>query len=192
MDERLSAAAVSATEAGEEAGAGQTIRVWDPFVRLFHWTLVAGIAAEWITSDGWGKVHEWIGYGIIALVTARIAWGFIGSHHARFANFLRGPVETLGYLRRILQGQAERHIGHNPAGAAMIVALLASIALVCLTGWMMTTDAYFGVDWVEQVHEAGAWGMLVLVALHVAGVVHASLHHRENLVKAMFTGRKRP
>lgn len=184
---------VSAGSAGHRRKAwigDDTIRVWDPFVRIFHWSLVAGIAIAWLTADEWDRVHEWIGYAIAGLLSARILWGFIGSPYARFSQFVKGPRETLAYLGRIVRGRAERHIGHNPAGAAMILALLATIAGTALTGWMITLDAFWGMEWLEDLHEGLATFVLVLVGLHVAGVIHASLMHKENLVRAMITGRK--
>ena len=167
------------------------VKVWDPLVRVFHWSLAGGIAAAWITGDEWDRAHEWIGYGIAALLVVRVVWGFVGSEYARFAQFVKGPRETLAYLGRILRGRAERHLGHNPAGAAMILALLASIAGTALSGWMMTLDAFWGAEWLEELHEALANAILVLAAFHVLGVIHASLSHGENLVRAMLTGRKR-
>ncbi len=174
----------------DERTTGEMIKVWDPFVRFFHWSLVAGIAIAWLTADEWDRVHEWTGYGIATLLAMRILWGFIGSPFARFSQFVKGPRETLAYLGRILRGRAERHIGHNPAGAAMILALLATIAGTVLTGWMMGLDAFWGAEWLEDLHEGLATFVLVLVGLHVAGVIHASLTHRENLVRAMITGLK--
>ena len=173
------------------AGRADMVKVWDPLVRIFHWSLAAGIATAWLTADEWDRAHEWIGYAIAALLAIRLVWGFIGTPCARFAQFVKGPRETLAYLGRILRGGAERHIGHNPAGAAMIVTLLTTIAATALTGWLMTLDAFWGVDWLEELHEALATFILVLVGLHVAGVIHASVAHRENLVRAMFTGWKR-
>ena len=183
--------AAARPDAAGRAGRADMVKVWDPLVRVFHWSLVAGIAAAWLTADEWDRAHELIGYAIAALIAVRLVWGFIGTEYARFSQFVKGPRETLAYLGRILRGRAERHIGHNPAGAAMIVALLTTISGTVLTGWMMTLDAFWGVEWVEDLHEALATFILVLVGFHVAGVVHASIAHRENLVRAMFTGWKR-
>ncbi len=166
------------------------VKVWDPLVRFFHWALVAGIAITWLTGDEWDRIHEWTGYGIGALLAVRIVWGFIGTKYARFSQFVKGPRETLAYIGRILRGRAERHIGHNPAGAAMILALIATISITVLTGWMMTLDAFWGAEWLEDLHEFLANSVLVLAGFHVAGVIHASITHRENLVRAMFTGCK--
>jgi cytochrome b len=168
-----------------------TVKVWDPFVRIFHWSLVALFAFAFLTGDEWQKPHELAGYVIAGLVAARIVWGFVGSRHARFSTFVRSPNQVFRFLSATARFSAPRYLGHNPAGAAMILALLAAIGVIATTGYMMTTDAYWGVEWVEEVHELAAWGALGLIALHLAGVVAASLEHSENLVRAMVTGRKR-
>lgn len=169
----------------------RTIRVWDPFVRLFHWSLVALFVFAFATGDEWDAAHEMAGFAIAGLVFARIIWGFAGSRHARFSDFVHRPSTILAYLRDSVLLKARRYIGHNPAGGAMVIALLAMIAAIAGSGYAMTTDMFWGVDWVEELHEATVYSTLVLIALHVAGVIFASLEHRENLVKAMFTGKKR-
>ncbi len=186
-----SGGAGNAVSGAPRTGGEETVRVWDPLVRIFHWSLVAGIALAWITSEGLDRAHELIGYGVAALVAVRVVWGFVGTRHARFSQFVKGPRATLEYLGQMARGKAPRYLGHNPAGAAMIVALLTTISITLVTGWMMTLDAFWGVEWVEELHEATAIFVLVLVAFHVAGVIHASVVHRESLVKAMITGLKR-
>ncbi|MBD8893545.1 cytochrome b/b6 domain-containing protein [Roseibium litorale] len=174
------------------ASAGGMVRVWDPLVRIFHWSLVALVAIAWLTGDEVQKVHEPVGYVIAGLLAFRLVWGVIGSRFARFTSFVRGPGTTLGYLRDIASRKAGRHLGHNPAGAAMIVVLILVLSGTALTGYMQTTDTFWGVDWVSEVHEVLANLVLVLVALHLLGVLVASLEHGENLVKSMITGLKRP
>lgn len=169
----------------------ETVRVWDPFVRLFHWSLVGLFATAWLTGDEVQWVHEPVGYVIGGLVAARVLWGLFGSRHARFRDFIYRPATVTGFLRDSLKGRAKRYIGHNPAGGMMVIALILTIAGICTTGYMQTTDMWWGVRWVKEVHETLATLALVLVGLHVAGVVFASWEHRENLVKAMITGRKR-
>jgi len=177
-----------------EAGGAKppaTVKVWDPFVRIFHWSLAGLFVLAYATGDEVEQVHIAAGYAIAALLALRIAWGFVGPRHARFGNFVKSPRAVLTYLRDVALLRAPRYLGHNPAGGAMIVALLAMLAGTCVTGWMMTTDAYWGAEWVEDVHEALANVTLALVVLHVIGVLVASFEHRENLVTAMITGRKR-
>jgi cytochrome b len=168
-----------------------TVKIWDPFVRVFHWGLVASFAVAWLSAEDVRALHEWAGYAAGALIGLRLVWGIMGTRYARFRQFIRSPGTVAAYLRDIATGREARYLGHNPAGGLMILGLLATTAAVAATGWMQTTDAYWGVDWVEEAHEALASLMLGLVGLHVAGVLVASLRHRENLVRAMITGRKR-
>jgi cytochrome b len=167
------------------------VLVWDRVVRGCHWLLAAGIAAAWLTRHGWGRWHEWIGYAVLAVVATRVAWGLIGTRFARFAQFVRGPRATLRHAADVIARREPRHLGHNPLGAWMILALLASTALAGLTGWLYTTDAFWGDERMEVLHWLSASAVLVLVPLHVAGVVLASVRHRESLVAAMLHGRKR-
>lgn len=169
----------------------RTVAVWDPWVRLFHWSLVAAFFGAYLLGDGGGTWHQALGYTALGLVAFRLVWGLIGSRYARFARFVPGPARLLAYLRAMLARREPRHLGHNPAGAAMILLLLVGIAVTGVTGWLMTTDRFWGVGWVQDVHEWAANVMLVLIGLHVAGVIYASWRHRENLVRAMVTGRKR-
>ncbi len=178
-----------AAAGGERPSA--TVPVWDFFIRVFHWSLVIAFAVAFVTADEWDRVHEYAGYAAAGLVVLRIAWGFAGSPHARFSDFVRGPRAIFGYLADMLAGRERRYLGHNPAGAVMILALLAAILGLGVTGYMMTLNAYWGAEWLEETHEVMANGMLVLVGLHVLGVVIESLRHGENLVMAMITGRKR-
>jgi cytochrome b len=164
--------------------------VWDPVVRIGHWLLVSSVAGAWLTR-GPGDWHVRIGYVALAVVAVRLVWGWIGPARARFREFVSSPAVTLLYARQVLAGTERRHLGHNPLGGWMIVALLLDVALVGVTGWMFTTDRYWGVQWVERLHELLADALLVLVALHVSGVLYASWRHRENLVAAMIHGRKR-
>jgi cytochrome b len=166
-----------------------TVKVWDAGVRLFHWSLVAAMAYEFLFRAG-TAAHNALGYFILGLVAFRVVWGFIGTRHARFADFVRSPRHTLSYLLSVARGHPARYIGHNPAGAAMVLALLAMIALTAASGWAMTTDALWGEEWIEELHEVAANATLLLIAAHVLGVVLASWQHRENLVRAMVTGRK--
>lgn len=168
-----------------------TVKVWDPMVRLFHWSLVTSFAVAWLTGDELMSVHEWAGYAAGGLVALRLFLGLVGSPYARFRQFIRSPGKTAAYAGDILRNREVRYIGHNPVGALMVIALLAAMAALAFTGWMQTTDAYWGVEWVEEAHELLANVLLALVTLHIAGVVLASVRHHENLVRAMITGRKR-
>jgi len=169
----------------------ETVYVWDRFVRIFHWGLAASFAIAWLTADEWDQVHEWAGYAALALVALRFVWGFVGTKNARFADFVRSPWTSFAHLSEMLRGRERRHVGHNPVGGMMILALMAGIFGLGVTGWMMTLDAPGGAEWLEEAHEILANLLLVLVGLHVAGVAYGSLRHNENLIFAMLTGRKR-
>jgi cytochrome b len=119
-----------------------------------------------------------------------VFWGFFGTSNARFSQFVRGPTTVLRYLLAIFHGREARHIGHNPAGGAMVLVLMVTMTATALTGWMMTTDTYFGVPWVGRTHDLIAHSLLLLVFIHIGGVFLASFRHRENLVEAMITGQK--
>lgn len=167
------------------------VKIWDPFVRLFHWSLVVTIATAWLTGDEIKVLHEPLGYIAAALITLRIFWGFVGSRYARFTQFVPSLPNFSSYVADILTGKERRYLGHNPAGAVMIIALITVIAATALTGWLQTTDAYFGDEDMEDIHALFANGLLVLIALHLGGVIVASLRHGENLARAMITGVKR-
>lgn len=164
--------------------------VWDPVVRLFHWTVVAACLFNFVIDDG-KLAHRWAGYIVAGALVIRILWGFVGTQHARFSDFVPRRETLRRYILDSLQFREHRHVGHNPLGAVMILALMALLALIAMSGWMTTWDIFTRVKWLEEVHEAFANLLLPLVAVHVAGVLYGSLRHGENLVKAMITGRKR-
>lgn len=167
------------------------VRVWDPLVRLLHWSLVIAIAVAWFTRHGGGRVHEVAGYVVIGVVVLRTLWGFAGPRYSRFTQFVRAPAATWRYGMQVLARREPRHLGHNPLGAWMIVALLSAALLASGTGWLYTTDRFWGVEWVEELHEGMSNLILMLAGLHVAGVIVASRRHRENLAAAMLHGNKR-
>lgn len=213
------------------------VKVWDPLVRIGHWVLAGGFLVAYLTGEESTDIHVVAGYVVAAVVATRLVWGVVGSHHARFANFVRGPGAVFGYLGGLFTGKAKRTVGHNPAGAAMIIALL-----ICVGGTAISGTALYAVEegkgplagffsvsaasaapegaeaesfedeenehderataaregqendaeeMYEDVHKAFVNFTLLLIALHIVGVIASSLAHRENLVRAMITGRKR-
>jgi len=200
------------------AGEANQVRVWDRFVRIFHWTVVAGFFAAYFTDGDFLDLHIWAGYTVGALVLIRIVWGFAGPRHARFSDFLCGPFRALRYVFDLATGRAARHLGHSPAGGLMVMVLLVGLLGASWTGYQhyISDDHSGGMAWSnflissahahgEEIHgqpaaEVEFWGqahgwladlLLTLAVLHLGGVALASLAHKENLVRAMVTGRKR-
>lgn len=164
--------------------------VWDFPVRIFHWALVASFAGAWLTaeSERWRDIHIACGYSLAGLIIFRLLWGFVGTRHARFSDFVRGPVAVWNYLHSLLTRTPQAYAGHNPAGALAILVLLALGLLTAASGWFLEAD--LGGNWLEEAHELAASIMLAIVGVHVAGVLVSSMLHRENLVAGMITGRK--
>lgn len=178
-------------------------RVWDAPVRLAHWLLVACIAIAWLTRDArLTDLHAAAGYAALILVVFRIAWGFAGTRFARFADFRYSPREAWRYVRAAFAGAARHYTGHNPAGSWAVYGLLAFIAATCVAGILAIGGMHAlgplpyalgpaAADVALRVHDALAWILLAIIAAHVLGAVWSSVVHRENLVAAMLTGRKR-
>lgn len=208
----------------------QAVKVWDPFVRIFHWSLVAAFFIAYFTEpeDAGFALHVWAGYFVGGLIVLRVIWGFIGTGHARFSDFAFGPFRALGYLGDLGRARSQRYLGHSPAGAWMVYLLLLTLAATVFTGLQVlatekhqgplapivaaspaavamplqvsdkqasvraAADERDGEPVAEELHEILANVALALVILHILGVIVASVAHRENLVRAMFTGTKRP
>lgn len=166
------------------------IKVWDAPVRVFHWLMVLSFAGAYLSaeSERWRLLHVTLGYTLGGLVAFRLVWGLVGTRYARFANFVRGPQAVLTYLRSLRNGQPQHHLGHNPAGAVAIVLLLLASVAVVGSGWAIYNDV--GGEWLSELHDIAANSMLLVVAIHIAGVLVTSRLHRENLVRAMVTGQK--
>tara|TARA_R110001599_G_C12277316_1_gene663116 strand:+ start:40195 stop:40836 length:642 start_codon:yes stop_codon:yes gene_type:complete len=205
------------------------IKVWDPIVRIGHWTLVIAFFVAYFTEDDYLTQHTWAGYVVGVVVALRLLWGFVGTEHARFSDFVPSPFTFTHYVRDLRHNRAKRFVGHNPAGGAMVVALL-----IVLSGTVSSGLVLYAIeenkgplaDWVanstdapampaliaaaiadddggegheedpheefwEEIHEIFTNLTLFLVGLHVAGVLFSSYVHKENLVRSMFTGRKR-
>lgn len=184
----------------------ETVMVWDVPTRLFHWTLVLSFASAYLTAEfHLGFLHTLLGYFLCVLLVARLIWGFAGNQFARFKSFIFSPQETLDYLRSLLQNNPRHYFGHNPAGALMVFGLLALLALILLTGLttlavidfegplLFLTD-YFDDEASYAVRHLHGWLIdiaLVIIPLHLLGVAVGSVQHKENLVRAMVTGKKK-
>lgn len=199
----------------------ENVYVWDIFVRLFHWTLVTLFVVSYVTGEEETIVHIYSGYVIVALLILRVIWGFMGTKHARFGDFVRKPTVVMQYARDLLAGRAKRYLGHNPLGGAMVLAMIAALSLTTLSGLKLYAveegkgpfagtanlsifkpahadhddesehDEEEAEGFWEEVHEFGVNLMLLLIGLHLAGVAYSSRAHNESLVKAMVSGYKK-
>ncbi|MGD8927073.1 MAG: cytochrome b/b6 domain-containing protein [Thioalkalispiraceae bacterium] len=195
----------------------ERVKVWDIAVRVFHWSLVLSFTIAYLSGEEEDQLHIISGYVVLGLIAFRIIWGFIGTRYARFWNFIYSPRHILAYTRSLMSGKPLHYLGHNPLGGLMILALLSSLLITIWSGLELEAlegegplavktemikpvyadsdrheheGEHEGDEFWEDVHEFFANLTLVLVFLHIAGAIFASVVHRENLVKAMVTGYK--
>ena len=166
------------------------VAVWDRFVRLFHWSLVGCVLINAFLLDDGETVHRWLGYTASALVLARIGWGFVGSTHARFADFFPTPARLKRHLQALRSDRHEFQPGHNPVGALMIFALLSLVLGLGITGFLQTTEAFWGEEWLQDLHETLADLLIASATLHALAAIVMGRIERTTLIKAMFTGIK--
>jgi cytochrome b len=178
------------TSAGGRESAREIV-VWDPLVRLIHWSVALAVLLNAAFLDEEGTAHEAVGYVALALVVLRLLWALVGPPHARFSAFPPWPSHVIDHIKAMLRGDRVIHLSHNPLGALMVYNLWVTIIALGVTGYMMTTLRFFGVDWVEELHEAAFAWLMFSVILHVAGVALDTWRTRVNLPLAMFNGRKR-
>ena len=182
-----------------------TVKVWDILVRLFHWSLVVAFTVAYLTEDDFEDIHVIAGYVVLGLIIFRLIWGTVGSRYARFNSFMVKPSTAISYIKDIKNHSAKRYIGHNPAGAMMVLALIISLLMTTVFGLMLYGAEEFSgplasvmsdvskstAHTIEEIHEFFANFTLFLIVLHVLGVISASYQHKENLVLSMFNGKKR-
>ena len=171
--------------------AGGTVKVWDPVVRTFHWFVVTGVVLNLFVLEPGKYWHRTTGYAVAIAFALRFLWGFVGTRHARWSDFWPTSTSVVLHVRAIRAGNDRRHLGHNPLAALSIIGFFTLIALLAGTGWLLRTDAFFGSDGMESVHEFIGNSLMVLMFIHAAGAIVESFRHRENLVLSMVTGRKR-
>ncbi len=165
-------------------------RIWDPLIRIFHWSVAAGFLLNFTLAEEGETLHEWIGYYILAALLVRVCWGFIGPRNARFSDFFPRKAAVKAHLGELAHGEIKKHEGHSALGGLMIIALMSGLLLVGLTGWLTTTDMFWGESWMEEIHEFFANATLMLVLMHVAAVLLFSLLGPSNLIRQMWTGRR--
>jgi len=182
----------------------RTVRVWDLPVRLFHWVIAALIVLSFVTGHVGGnamRIHELSGFSILTLVLFRVLWGFFGSTHARFADFVRGFAAVRRYAAALWSGRSVSSAGHNPLGGWMVLALLLCLLTQAGTGLFANDDvmtegplmkyvAKEVSDRISLIHEINSYVLVVLVTLHVAAALYYLWRKRENLIWPMFTGGK--
>ena len=171
--------------------APRSVKVWDPIVRIFHWTIVAACTLNLFVLEEGKYWHRLTGYVVAGAIIVRLVWGFVGTRHARFADFYPTPRKLKEQISGIIRRREKRYLGHNPLASVMMLLLMALLAGTALTGWMTTLDAFWGEKWLEQLHGAIANSIMVLVFVHAGAAILESWRHRENLVWAMVTGRKK-
>lgn len=187
----MNGAAADAAVGPAAVGRMREIRVWDPLVRLSHWTIAAAVVLNGLIIDEDAAAHLWIGYVALGVLILRLLWGVIGVGAARFSAFPPSLGAARAHALGLLSGRAAAHKSHNPLGALMVYNLWGTLALVSATGIMMGSDTFFGVEWVEDAHEALANWLLLSAALHVVGVAVDQRLTGVNLVRSMVTGDKR-
>jgi len=189
-----------------ESNASVMIRIWDLPVRLFHWTLVAAVAMMWVSAEcEWFTIHLWLGQGVLALMVFRLIWGVVGSRTARFASFVKAPREAIAHLaelRAALRGGAgpAPHLGHNPAGAYMVLVLLALVLTQAVSGLFASDDILVEgplnrlvpaviADLATLVHSLVFDLIVVAVVLHVCAIGVYRWLLGQDLVRPMISGR---
>ncbi len=166
------------------------ILVWDVPTRVFHWLQALSFGAAYLTafSERMRNYHVALGYILLGLLVFRLLWGFVGTRYARFRSFLFNPKESFVYLLTMVKGKPVHYLGHNPAGSVSVWLLLGLGLFIGVTGVLALQDD--ASDVVVDLHGLATNVMLGVILLHLAGVLMSSILHRENLVRAMFTGLK--
>lgn len=166
------------------------ILVWDIPTRVFHWLLVICFSGAWLTSESerLQMIHYAFGYSAAGLVLFRLIWGVIGTRYARFSQFVKGPKAIIKHFKHLPDEQEPHSVGHNPAGALVMLGLMGLILIIVLTGYLTMKDL-FG-DFLGEVHEAVASFTLAIVGLHIVAALVMSVLQKENLVRSMLTGKK--
>ncbi|OOV85941.1 cytochrome b/b6 domain-containing protein [Oceanospirillum linum] len=185
--------------------ATRAVKVWDISIRLFHWSLVGLIGFLWWSGTEGVQMdnHVLAGYTVLGLVVYRVIWGFIGSYHARFINFIRSPIKTLKSIPEVLSVRSNsHHVGHNPVGGWMVVALVLILLAQGISGLGTTDDIFIDgplvpyisddmIYWLTDLHLTLPDYLIALVVLHLAAVLFHDTFKREHLIQAMITGVKK-
>ncbi|OWJ96902.1 cytochrome B [Pseudomonas sp. A46] len=170
-----------------------TVRLWDPVIRIGHWSLVAAFVGDYFLNeagDGW---HRWLGYYAVAVVLVRLAWGFVGPRPARWADFWPTPSRLIAHGRTLLRGGHMHRLGHSPLGGLVMILMLALMLGLGVSGFLMEeVDYFWGEDLPRDIHVLMADSLLALAGLHVLAALVESVRMKENLPWSMVTGRRKP
>jgi cytochrome b len=182
--------------------APRIVLVWDIPIRVFHWLIVALVAAAYATWRlNWMVLHGWVGDAVLTLLLFRVLWGFLGSETARFSRFLTSPQMAVEHLKHAFQREPDRQMGHNPAGGWMVLLLLALLLVETLTGLYVANDIADEGPLTELVPPWAAnaiasshailWdALLAAIVLHVLAIAGFAVIKRHNLLRPMITGTK--
>ncbi len=171
----------------------QTVRVWDPVVRLFHWSLAFAFFANYFVTEEGESWHRWIGYYAVTWIVVRTVWGFVGRGAARWSDFWPTPARVVAHLRALRAGRDVHRLGHSPLGALVMILMMTAMFGLGVTGYMLEEiDMFWGEEWLEEVHAWIANGLAGLVGLHVLAALVESIRLRDNLPLSMITGRRKP
>ena len=169
-----------------------TVRLWDPLVRLCHWSLAIAFFANWFFTEEGEDWHQWLGYWAGAAALLRVGWGFVATGAAAWRDCLPTPARIAAQLRALRGREPERHLGHSALGALVMMLMLGSMLMLALTGFLMEEIDYFwGDERLEDIHALLADALAALVAVHLLAAVAESIRLRENLPLSMITGRRR-
>ena len=166
------------------------VPVWDRVVRITHWSVAVLVLWD-LFEDSGGPLHRSLGYATAALVALRLAWGVIGSVNARFATWWPRLSLLRRYATSLLAGAPMKFASHNPIGALGMIAMWGLILGLGVTGWLSRLDALWGEDWPRDLHAGLAYTLAALVAVHVSAAIVMSMLHKDNLILAMLTGKKK-
>ena len=179
------------------------MKIWDLLVRLLHWLLVITFIMSYTSKEQNYPLHLYSGYSLLGIIIIRFIWGFIGTYHARFKNFIYSPTITYRYIKKLLTYQQKRYIGHNPAGGAMVMILLLMLLIISLSGIALDgaenragplgeSTLFYYTESIKNIHIYSSNITVGLIILHIIGVLYSSIKHRENLIWSMLSGYKHP
>lgn len=169
-----------------------TEKLWDPLIRVFHWSLVFIFFANYLFNEEGDDWHQWLGYAAVVWLAIRFFWGFFGRGAARWADFFPTPTRLAEHTRALVRGQPYHRMGHSPLGGLVMILMMLCFLGLGITGYMMEEIDYFwGEDWVENLHGWIANTLLALVIAHVLAALFESYRLKENLPLSMVTGKRR-